>query len=86
MPVAREEDDVLRVRAVEVLGPLGDTLAREVLEQGLAHAARDGLAAALAAAMAERAGHTIVDVVLAPSRVERSRGGSPYRNPRAGRS
>src|SRR4030095_7134389 len=94
----RVADDPLRVRALEVLGPLGDELARVALETGSvaiehdvlawegshgaghahrvgladsdelhgqlasSHAARDGLEAALAAAMAERAGHAVADV------------------------
>lgn len=49
------------------------------------HATKDALAAALSAAMAERGGHSVVDVridVGAPP----SGPSSPYRNPRAGRS
>jgi acetylornithine deacetylase/succinyl-diaminopimelate desuccinylase-like protein len=35
MTAPRSEDDALRVRALEVLGPLGDALAREALERGI---------------------------------------------------
>jgi hypothetical protein len=121
MAPARAEDEALRVRALEQLGPLGDDLARAALEAGAVlverdvlswegshgtmhghrvivalpaelraqvdarHAAKDSLAAALAAAMAERGSHSVADVRLevgdgatAPS--------DPYRDPRAGRS
>ncbi|AKV01275.1 hypothetical protein AKJ09_07938 [Labilithrix luteola] len=93
-------DEALRLRALAHLGPFGDALARELLEQGsvyvdpdvlawegtkgpmhghrvivrvptalygraaASHAAFDALSASLAAAMAERAGHSMADVVL----------------------
>ena len=44
------------------------------------YAARDGIAAALAAAMAERAGHTVADVSVEIG-VPDARGSSPYRDP-----
>ena len=111
-------DEPLRVRALDVLGPFGDALAREALESGAVrvehevlawegshgtshahrivlvvgerlaeqllskHAARDGLAAALAAAMAERPGHnSVADVCVEAGELERSSLG-PYRDPR----
>jgi hypothetical protein len=114
---SRVADEPLRLRALEVLGPLGDALAREALESGTvlvehdvlawegshgtthahrvvvtlagtlhvrlatSHAAKDGLEAALAAAMAERAGHAVADVRLeAGERADMGLG--PYRDPR----
>jgi hypothetical protein len=107
----------LRRRALDVLGPLGDELARSALESGsvyvehdvlgwqgshgevhahrvvvtlgaelharvvASHAARDGLAAALAAAMAERPGHSVADVALEIG-VARAPMSGPYRDPR----
>jgi hypothetical protein len=115
----RVVDDALRIRTLEILGPLGDERARSALEIGTvsiehdvlawegshgtvrahrvvlivpadvharlaeSHAARDGLAAALAAAMAERAGHSVADVRLEVG-VPPARGSSPYRDPRGG--
>lgn len=46
------------------------------------HAAKDALAAALAAAMAERAGHAVADVVVEAGAVDHV-GSGPYRDPRA---
>lgn len=117
MAGARAADEPLRLRALDVLGPLGDELARAALEAGSVfvehdvlgwesshgtvrghrvvvavaeelrarvdanHVAKDGLAAALAAAMAERGGHSVADV-----RIEAGppahRPSSPYRTPR----
>ena len=119
MSAPRVADEPLRIRALEVLGPLGDALAREALESGSVavehdvlawegshgtthahrvvvvvsdelhaqlasrHAAKDGLAAALAAAMAERAGHSVADVRIEAGELERARTGlGPYRDPR----
>lgn len=119
MSAPRVADELLRLRALEVLGPLGDALAREALESGTAlvehdvlawegshgrthahrvvvvvpeelatrlasgHAAKDGLAAALAAAMAERTGHTVADVRIEPGALEPAGAGAgPYRDPR----
>jgi hypothetical protein len=115
--VPRVADEALRLRALEVLGPLGDALAREALESGSAlvehdvlawegshgtthahrvvvvvsaelharlapsHAAKDGLAAALAAAMAERAGHAVADVHFEAGDFDPA-GLGPYRDPR----
>ena len=98
MPRSESEDENLRARALDALGPLGDALAREALERGVvsvehdvkvwqgtqgtmhghrvlvtvdaelrarltaAHAAIDGLSAALASAMAERSGQAVADV------------------------
>jgi hypothetical protein len=108
-------DEPLRIRALEMLGPLGDALAHEALASGsvavehdvlawegshgsvhahrvvvvvpdalhaqlvTSHAAKDGLAAALAAAMAERAGHSVADVRLEAGEREATRLG-PYRS------
>jgi hypothetical protein len=113
----RAPDEPLRIRALEVLGPLGDALAREALESGSVvvehdvlawegshgtthahrvvvvvgdalaerlaskHAANDGLAAALAAAMAERPGHSVADVRIEAGEVAAA-GLGPYRDPR----
>ena len=110
-------DEPLRVRALDVLGPLGDASAREALESGSVvvehdvlawegshgtthahrvvvvvgpglaerlapkHAAKDGLAAALAAAMAERPGHSVADVRIEAGAIEPT-GLGPYRDPR----
>jgi hypothetical protein len=110
----RSHDEALRTRALEALGPLGDELAREVLERGAlsvepdvlawegtrgtmhghrvvvtvdaelharataSHATRDGLSAALAAAMAERGGQAVADVVLEVGEVAPAV--SPYRD------
>lgn len=109
------DDELLRVRALDALGPLGEPLAREALEaggvaveadvvvwegtQGTMHghrivvtldaalhgrviasfAAVDALSAALAAAMAERGGHTVADVRMAVG-VVRDHPSSPYRD------
>jgi hypothetical protein len=117
----RSGDEPLRLRALEVLGPLGDELAREALEKGsvfvehdvlawegshgtthghrvvlevseelrarvpASHAANDSLAAAVAAAMAERGGHSVADVRV-ESGAPRAAPSSPYRDPRAGRA
>lgn len=117
MSAPRAADELLRLRALEVLGPLGDALAREALESGSAlvehdvltwegshgtthahrvvlvvpqelaarlastHAAKDGLAAALSAAMAERAGHAVADVRIEAGALEPT-GNGPYRDPR----
>jgi hypothetical protein len=114
----RAADDALRLRALEVLGPLGDELAREALESGsvaiehdvlawegshgavhahrvvvmtgaelharlaASHAARDGLSAALAAAMAERAGHSVADVRFEIGELATPASPGPYRRPR----
>ena len=51
----------------------------------VSHAAKDALAAALAAAMAERAGHAVADVVIEAGVVQHVMSG-PYRDPRAGRT
>jgi 2-keto-3-deoxy-galactonokinase len=116
-PATRLVDDALRLRALDVLGPLGDALAREALATGgvaiehdviawqgtrgpmhghrvvvmtsdalhaqleTSHAAKDALAAALAAAMAERAGHAVADVRIEIGHVARPSLG-PYRDPR----
>jgi hypothetical protein len=113
----RFADEPLRLRALEVLGPLGDALAREALETGsvvvehdvlawegshgtthahriavvvegelearliASHAAKDGLGAALAAAMSERAGHAVADVRVEAGALEAPALG-PYRDPR----
>ena len=113
--MTRAEDDGLRRRALEALGPLGDPLAREALEQGAvvvegdavmwegthgtmrghrivvildadllaranaSHAARDAMTAALAAAMAEQAGHAVSDVRLEVGD-SAPRASSPYRD------
>ena len=113
----RVADEPLRLRALEVLGPLGDVLAREALESGSVtvehdvlawegshgsmhahrvvvllpeeltaqlasnHAAKDALAAVLAAAMAERAGHSVADVRFEPGELA-VRALGPYRDPR----
>jgi hypothetical protein len=113
-------DELLRRRALDVLGPLGDELARSALESGAvyvehdvlgwqgshgevhahravvtlpselharvvaSHPARDGLAAALAAAMAERPGHSVADVTLEVGAAHGPTLG-PYRDPRGGR-
>ena len=110
-------DERLRMRALDVLGPLGDALAREVLEAGSVlvehdvlawegshgtthahrvvlvvpealadrlvskHAAQDGLSAALAAAMAERPGHSVADVRVEAGELKAT-GLGPYRDPR----
>ena len=117
----RVADEALRIRALDVLGPLGDALAREALETGgvaiehdvlswegthgtmrahlvvvttsaelrarivAHHAAMDGLAAALSAAMAERSGHAVADVRVEVEigSPERPNAG-PYRVPRGG--
>ena len=117
----RVPDELLRIHALEALGPLGDALARAALESGsilvehdvrawegshgtvhahrvvvvlpdnvharliVGHAAKDALAAALSAAMADRTGHAVADVVLEAGVVERAMSG-PYRDPRAGRT
>lgn len=117
----RAPDEMLRIHALEALGPLGDALARSALESGsilvehdvlawegshgtvhahrvvvvlpddvharllASHAAKDALSAALAAAMAERAGHAVADVVIEAGVVQHSMSG-PYRDPRAGRT
>ena len=117
MSAPRVVDEPLRLRALEVLGPLGEPLAREALEAGsvtvehdvlawegshgtthahrvvvvvpaelharlgVSHAAKDGLAAALAAAMAERAGHALADVRLEAGGLD-APGRGPYRDPR----
>jgi len=115
----RVADEALRLRALEVLGPLGDALAREALESGTTlvehdvlawegshgtthahrvvvvvseelharlvskHAAKDGLAAALAAAMAERTGHSMAEVRIEAGELELTPTGlGPYRDPR----
>lgn len=114
---SRVADEPLRVRALEVLGPLGDELARVALGAGeilvehdmrgwegtsgtmrghrvvvllehelllrveSSHAARDGLLAALSAAMAERPGQSVADLRLEEGAGPRSQG--PYRDPRA---
>jgi hypothetical protein len=116
----RVVDELLRRRALDVLGPLGDELARSALGSGsvfvehdvlgwegshgtmhahrvvvaigaelhdrvvASHAARDGLAAALAAAMAERPGHSVADVAVEVGAAHGPPLG-PYRDPRAGR-
>jgi hypothetical protein len=49
------------------------------------HAAKDALAAALSAAMAERAGHAVADVVVEAG-VGAPTVSGPYRDPRAGRT
>jgi hypothetical protein len=113
----RFADEPLRLRALDVLGPLGDTLAREALETGSvivehdvlawegshgtthahrvvvvvpgkletrlasSHAAKDGLSAALAAAMAEQVGHSVADVRIEAGEVDSPALG-PYRDPR----
>ena len=118
---ARAPDELLRIHALEALGPLGDQLARSALETGsilvehdvlawegshgtvhahrvvvvlpdevhaqliVSHAAKDALSAALAAAMAERAGHAVADVTIEAGTVEHVMSG-PYRDPRAGRT
>jgi hypothetical protein len=46
------------------------------------HAAMDSLAAALAAAMSERGGHSVADVRLASAPRVAPSSGSPYRQPR----
>jgi len=110
-------DEPLRIRAREIVGPLGDALAHEVLEHGTIavehdvlawegshgtirahrvvlscsselsarisanHAAKDGLFAALAAAMSERAGHSVADVRIAITSPGAASAG-PYRDPR----
>lgn len=119
-PRPRTEDEALRVKALDVLGPLGDALARTALEAGAVfvehdvrswesshgtvhghrvivalseelrarvdadHVAKDSLAAALAAAMAERVGHSVSDVRVEPGG-PRASGAGPYRSPRGGR-
>jgi hypothetical protein len=115
----RAVDEALRRRALELLGALGDALAREALASGsvevahdvlawqgsrgpvrahrvivslepalhaalvASHAARDGLVAALSAAMAERPEQAVADVRFelgsAPSAPSAS---GPYRDPR----
>lgn len=117
----RAEDDTLRCKALDALGPLGDALARAALESGAVlvelhdvrswegsngtvhghrvivalsaelrarvdvdHTAKDALASALAAAMAERGGHSVADVCLEVG-VPAAQASSPYRNPRAGK-
>ncbi len=118
MSGARAPDELLRIRALEVLGPLGDELAREALEAGdvaiehdvlawegshgsmhahrvvvsasaelsarvrASHAAMDALSAALAAAMAERPGHSVADVRVEVGQRESAPPGGPYRAPR----
>lgn len=117
MTRVRFADEPLRVRALEVLGPLGDPLAREALEAGevlverdvlawegshgsmhahrvivsvpgelatrlaSSHAARDGLSAALAAAMADRAEQSVADVRIEVGERD-ARALGPYRDPR----
>ncbi len=114
---AQVEDNDLRLRAVDVMGPLGEDLARGALETGTvfvehdvacwegshgttrghrvilrlpatqhkrvvaSHAATDALQASLAAAMAERVGHSVTDVRLEIGE-EPGLASSPYRNPR----
>ena len=51
---------------------------------GVGHAAQDALAAALAAAMAEHAGHAVADVAYVIGR-ENDDAGSPYRSARISR-
>lgn len=111
----RAVDEQLRRRAIDILGPLGDEVAREALEVGAvavehdvlawegshgtihahrvvvlapaalharvvaSHAARDGLSAALAAAMAERGGHAVADVRVEIGERETGRSSGPYR-------
>ena len=97
----RVADEPLRLRALEVLGPLGDVLASEgshgsmhahrvvvLLPEELTaqlasnHAAKDALAAVLAAAMAERAGHSVADVRFEFGELAGPALG-PYRDPRS---
>ena len=62
-----------------------DVNARFAASDVSSHAAKDALAAALAAAMAERAGHAVADVVIEAGVVEHGIS-APYRDPRAGRT
>lgn len=62
-----------------------DVHARFAASDVSSHAAKDALAAALAAAMAEHAGHAVADVVIESGVVEHTMSG-PYRDPRAGRT
>jgi hypothetical protein len=70
------------VHAHRVVVVLPDDLHARLI---VSHAAKDALSAALAAAMAERAGHAVADVVVEAGVVEHSMSG-PYRDPRAGRT
>jgi hypothetical protein len=75
-----------RVHAHRVFVALpADVHARFAASDVSSHAAKDALAAALAAAMAERPGHAVADVVIETGVVEHGVS-APYRDPRAGRT
>jgi len=70
------------VRAHRVVVVLPDDVHARLIA---GYAAKDALAAALAAAMAERTGQAVADVVLEAGVVQHAMSG-PYRDPRAGRT